>query len=231
MAIALVTSVAAQSLIGLTVTTAGVDTTGANGIFCVTSQYLNSQAPTDSKSNTYTLVAVYGSTFKVSIYACFSPSVGSSHTFTLTFVGTTYPAIAAMAFSGLLTSSGQDGSATGQADQTVDNIQPGSITASAADVFITGFSYNATPAPSINSSFVIPSGLTLPTSAGAALGIGAAYKFSSGAENPTWSTGASDLRSVIMAAFKPSAGGSLFGRSSLDGLSTSGPKQFPRVGT
>lgn len=206
-AIAHIASTTAGSAAGTTVTTSGIDTTGANLIVVAVSYYsLSDPTLTDSKGNTWTALTareLNSTAASVKLFYCVPTSVGSGHTFTAT-QASTFPTVSVSAFSGAAASpfDQQSGSATSGA---VTSFQPGSITPSENNcVLVTGITTGGT-AHTINSSFNATS--IGNNAAGANMGGGIAYKIqtTAGAENPTWSWTTSAGKAAAMASFKASA--------------------------
>jgi hypothetical protein len=236
MAIALVTSTKAAGQNGGT--SAGIDTTGANLIVLGVVSYsaVGDATVSDSKGNTpYVGLTKYTATALqyVKIFYFLSPTVGSGHTFTVTS-SAGFSAMVVASFSGVSAfDAGKDtGASTASA---VTTLQVGSLTPSVDNcLMVTVVGLNASSStPTIDSSFNAATefqNYVGSTNFGAALSY--QVQTTATARNPTWTFSLTTGAAAAMAVFKPpAAGGSLFGRSSLDGLSTSGPKQFPRMGT
>lgn len=121
-----------------TVTTAAVDTTGANLLLMVVTGFNPPTAtPTDSKSNTWTATTAVGST---RFYYVWNATVGSGHTFT--WNENVFAGITVLAFSGVQTSSDPLDTRTGNSSGT----SPGSITpAVSGEVFIATVGGDSTP--------------------------------------------------------------------------------------
>jgi len=121
------------------VTTSGINTTGSNLIVVVQSCYTGaSTTPTlsDSNSNSWTLVRydITGSSPQyqgTAIFYCYSPVVGSGHTFT----ANTYSSIGVVALSGAISSPLDQQNGLGSAGGATI-IQPGSITPSINNEFV-----------------------------------------------------------------------------------------------
>jgi len=135
MAYALVTNVAAGSANGTSVTTGGVDTTGADLIVIVVGGGSSvAVAPTDSKSNTWTALTIskVDSGERCSMFYCSAPVVGAAHTFSIPVTASSLPSICVAAFSGANTSGPLDLQEQDQAwlptpgtnDLTVGDITP-----------------------------------------------------------------------------------------------------------
>ncbi len=186
----LVAHTAASSSNGTSVLTSAIDTTGAT--FLVASMAnQGGSIPTfaDSKGNTWTTVHTYGDGTDVDciMYFCYSPTVGSGHTFLLTNASGGFPSIVVMGFSNITTSAVN--AESGHTTVSGSTGQPGSITPSVAHTLvITGvaFNDNTSGAVSVNSGYTIVD--TRPFTAGNAFGTSAAYKVlsSASAQNPTW---------------------------------------------
>src|SRR6185436_5959549 len=102
--------VSAGSTDGVHVTTAAISTTGASLIVCACSVYPGIITPpcTDSAANTWTHKTAYFSTLvSIRLWYVRSPTTSASHTFSCEDAGgmSSFPAIAAMAFSGTRTAS------------------------------------------------------------------------------------------------------------------------------
>jgi len=193
---------------GTSCTTSAIDTTGANLIVVTVHEYRVSTPATlsDSKGNTWSAAspALGDGQTGNAIFYCFSPTVGSGHTFSL--VGgagggsdTTFNALHVFAFSGS-TSPGLVGTGTSANAANWSSKQPGSISDSSIKVFVSAATINvAAKTLTINSSFT---GLNQGYSS-AGTGNGAAYKIGSTAENPTWAitSGLTD-GTVSLASFK-----------------------------
>lgn len=101
MAYSLLASTSIASTGCSSVTTSSIDTTGCN-LIILSISIGDDSIPTDSNSNIWaglsTRFAGGGSSARVKIYYCLSPTVGSGHTFTVT--STNCPSIQVLAFSG-----------------------------------------------------------------------------------------------------------------------------------
>lgn len=184
------------------ITTTGIDTTGAKLIVIIAHSYnatLASLAPTDSKGNTWTGLNTYNNAsaniFYERIYYCINPTVGAGHTFSGT-IGSGWLAFDVLAFSDAVSAADtQNGAAIESASTT---FQPGTVTPSANSLFVASLHTSSTGAVSIGSGFTIgQQGDTTFSHTGAAYKIGSAS-----AENPTWTLAASDNpRLGALAAF------------------------------
>jgi hypothetical protein len=201
MAIALVANVASNAGTNAAVTTAGIDTTGAN-LIVVAVGYNTVGTLTDSKSNTWTALTTRGSAPGSKLYYCVPSSVGAAHTFTWT---ASFPSICVAAFSGAHATP-FDLENGNNAGVSVTSIQPGSITPSEDnELVIAGFGYNGTQTVSINGGFTISD--QKPLNSGVAYGSAMAYliQTTAAAANPAWSwTGAQNAAASI-ASFKAGA--------------------------
>ena len=194
----LVTHSGALSTNNNSVTTAGVNTTGANFIFLGVSQYVAPSAPTDSYSNTWIALTTYTIMLRnITGYYCIGCVVGTGHTFSVSSVGT-YPGVCMIAASGVKSTSPQDGSTVGNTGSTI-SLQPGSITPSMTDLFVTALFSDSSTAPTISAGFTATdSNGDISTALGNACG----YGISASTQNPTWSFN-SGLNATTMAAFLP----------------------------
>jgi hypothetical protein len=206
-------------------TTPSINTTGADLLIVAAVCY--TIAPTvslsDNKTNTWYPLTAYGaaSWANVKIFYAYNPTVGTGHTFSLSGSGSpemNCVGIAVLALSGMdITSSVYQASSDHGAveDDAGDRtIQPGSVTpANIGDVIVTVWNAgNSTQStgPSINSSFVIPTGIGVGWAYdGNNQDIGIAYKIVSttDAVNPTWSADSDTQYACSIAVFKAAAGG------------------------
>lgn len=191
MAFSLIANTSAGSSGGSSVTTSGIDTTGANLIVLETSNYHTigtSITVSDSKGNTWSALNTYGPTNTESkLYYCLNPTVGSAHTFTITSNGgSTYPSIAVSAWSGAHASSSFD-QQNGNNVAASSTLQVGSVTPTENDeLIITGCAFYAGGTLSIDNGMTITNQTNY--SAGNCMGVGLAYKIqtTAAAINPTW---------------------------------------------
>jgi hypothetical protein len=180
-----------------TVTTGSINTSGANLLVVVLAAYVfgtgipPSTIPTDSKGNTYTLAKAVssGGVPILAIYYCYSPTVGSGHTFTYPTVGSSAPSITAYAFSGATSSPlDQTNSFAGTGYTGTSTMQTGSVTPTTnGQLVFTGINaYIASSSPTIDSSFVTP--LFQATNAGHTYSSACSYiiQGTASAVNPTW---------------------------------------------
>lgn len=179
------------------VTTSAINTTGANLIVATFSGYSINASPlsmTDSKSNTWTLIASYTSTVtRTSMYYCIPTTVGSGHTFTGGVVsggGAYYPCLAIMAWSGA-TATPFD-KHNGATSTGATSIQTGSVTPSTNnELLLTAVGFAATDTYTVDSSFTIEDQHNY--GAGTNFGLAFAYliQTTAAAVNPKWSCGTS----------------------------------------
>lgn len=182
------------------VTSASVDTTGANLIVIAVCGYLAAPTPTDSKGNTWTVLASSDTTFEwVRMYYCVAPTVGSGHTFSSTAA---YGSIGVIALSGM--SGGFDTHNYG-ATLSGTTVGTGSITTSQANTVLVscvGFNTAGTTV-SIDNSLTITD--QVDNSNGNYYGFAMAYKVLTATTtiNATWTANQSNGElSAIMGAFK-----------------------------
>lgn len=200
--IALISSTQVGSTNGTSVTTSGIDTTGAT-IIVINAVTLGGGTPTDSKSNTWTALTAQTapvSTNRSQLFYAVNPTVGTAHTFSLT---ATVPALSVLAFSGVVTSLPFDVQ-NGAAADTVTTLSTGSVTPSEDnEVVVSGLSIGG----SLASDYVIDNGFTattyIPVVGGQHFGSGIAYKIqtTAAAVNPAWS-GTSASFACTIASFK-----------------------------
>jgi Concanavalin A-like lectin/glucanases superfamily len=200
--IAAVANAIAYSSDHATVTTSGIDTTGANLVVVCIWWYGGSPSSlADSKSNTWIPLTpqVSGGVYNVQLYYCAGGTVGAGHTFTGTAA---YSAMAVEAFSGAAASPflGETGTETGS---NVTSLHPGSITPGAnGALLVAGADIGPTGTLTIDSGFTAA---VLDTSFANYEGGGIAYLIqgASAAVNPTWSWPTPEPAAAVMAAFAP----------------------------
>ena len=213
MAFALIaTDAAGSSDVGQTVTSAAIDTTGANLITVCVSSYQTNPAPTltDNKSNTWTGLTVreQATAARIRIFYCFNPTVGSGHTFTATNSPTaSFPTLIVHAWSG---------AATSPFDQENGNTSPGIGPTSSGSVtptennelIITAVSQGGA---SVTNQTSIDGGFTMSGNVSRLAGNhqagAAAYliQTTAAAANPAWTHGGSGATAVAIATFKAAA--------------------------
>lgn len=186
-------------------TSGSIDTTGANLLIFILSNSDATGTLSDSKGNTYTLVANNGGFGLFSgISYCKNPAVGTGHTFTVTCTATS-PALAIQAWSSMDTTSPLDVFNSAASNGT-NALQTGSITpGSANEVLVTSLHNQETAA----TTFTINLGFTISDQMiqvnGGHHGVAAAYliQTTATAENPTWSdpTG-TNMYGAVIASFK-----------------------------
>lgn len=211
MAFTLVRSKFAASADTNSVTTAAADFTGVDLLVVLASSYQAATAPTlsDSKSNTWTGLTLQetAGAGRARLFYATSVILDAAQTFTLTGTGT-YCAIGVLGFSGANTTAPYDTPHQNGVDFAgVGTVQPGSITGSVPSVLhVTGLGWTSTNTLSINSSFNLVTG-QIDFNGGVNIGVAAAWKETSGAENPTWTATGSMTGGVVIASFLPSGGG------------------------
>lgn len=193
MAITFIDSVAAGSLDADTVTTGGMDTTGATLLVVAVASYNENPQPavSDSKSNVWTGPVVSSGSSgaeRIAFWHCIPTSVGSSHTFTAS-QATSFVSIVAAAFAGAAASTplDQSNATSTTGNGVISTAQAGSVTPGQDnEVVIAAIASSVTSVSSIDSSFTLPAFVLF--SSGLHWGCALAYKIqtSAGAENPTW---------------------------------------------
>lgn len=157
---ALIAHGGAVSANAVNVTTAALDTTGANLIVIEIGSYDGNPAnvPSDSKSNTWhslTPKNVGGAYHR--LWYAISPTVGTGHTFTAAASsGACYPAISVAAFSGAHASAPFDTEVGTTVSGTFTSFQPGTITPAANGellIFGWGSYFSLTSSPPYDSGF------------------------------------------------------------------------------
>lgn len=124
MAITLVTSVSAGSPDNNSVTSGGVNTSGAN-LLVLMSSTGTSPTPTDSYSNTWTGLTMRNGSFggDLKIWYCLSPSVGSGHTFSLSGSGEG-ASLCVGAFAGVDAYHSENGTGSPTTDPSAGSVTP-----------------------------------------------------------------------------------------------------------
>ncbi len=212
MAITYVTGTVVGSHGNAAVTTAGINTTGADLIVVGLHAYNDafSSDLSDSRGNTWTKLTARGTSGScVVLYYCAAPVVGSGHTFTAPAghgAPSGYHTVTVAAFAGTNASPYEaESGTTGSASPT----RPGSLTPAAnGAVVVTGVTWYPSGTVSVDGSFTIVGQVDY--SAGNAMGGALAYliQTSAAAANPGWShsTGFTEA-AVAQAVFKAAAGG------------------------
>lgn len=192
-----------------------MDTTGLNFLVAAIADYSSVGASTisDNKGNAswQYLTASIQTSLRIRIAYHVNAAGGTSHAFSTTNAGTSYPAIAVLALAGLDTSSPYD-TTTGESSATVASgatITLGSLTPSVAnEVVIAAEAANVDTSNTINQSFMSPvqsGGANAGTSFYA--GISYLIQTSAAAQNPTFTgTDTTNGRCARMACFKSSGG-------------------------
>lgn len=183
---------------------------------------LNAPAPSDTKSNAWTLaltINTTGGNITQWVYYAANPASANGQTFSTNISGSV-PTAYVMGFSGIATASPLDQSSSFDAGHgsSATTIQPGSITPSGNNYLVvttegdfTGTGTGATK--TVNGGYVIPTGLSTAGVSGSWQGAGAAYlvQGAATATNPTWTlssaTNQFDLLAGIL-SFKPSSASS-----------------------
>lgn len=203
MTIAAGNHVAACSSDGNGVTTTGISTVGAKGIYLGVT-YDNGTTPviSDSKSNTWTpRTAVNNVADGIScrIYYCENPTTDAAHTFSASAVGSE-PGIGVLAVTGVLTASSYDGVENGATAHAATTLQTGSATPDEDNCILIAFCGCSHQITSIGSSFTL---LDNPNPPGTSWGPAMAYKIqtTAGAENPAFGFASSNAVAAI-AVFK-----------------------------
>lgn len=206
MAFSLVAHAQAVSGNSNSVTTTGIDTSGAN-LIVINMAFDSTTTLSDSKSNTWTLLTNHnnGSIHQRLAY-CFNPTVGSGHTFTLTG-SSDFPSIEVQAWSGAATSPFDQENGAGA---TGSSVTPGSITPGQDnELVVSGTAYDNTFG---NAALTAPASFTVSDGNGGAGGF--AYGSTMGywiqttatAANPTWNANVTSGAAVAgIASFKAAA--------------------------
>ena len=194
-----------------TITTPGIDTTGADLLIVSVSQYVGFSVGTltDSKSNSWSgLTAQVGSSnIYTRLYYSIPTSVGSSHTFSFNNGGALAGAIDVQAWSGAdPTPFDVENGAKGSG---ITSKQPGSITPNNANsLIISALGTDGGTGYSVNSSLTISDFDDYSGGNNEGQALAWFVQGAAAAINPTWSwSGSSTETAAVIAAFKPLAGG------------------------
>lgn len=188
-----------------------IDTTGANLIVVEVSYFDASSAVTvtDNKGNTYTALTGYGGAgadYRVKLFYCYAPTVGTGHTFVGGVAGA-YCSVSIAAFSGAAASPADQ--SAGSFNSSSSTAQAGSITPTESGELIIATMCNRLDAGSvsINDGFTIVD-QELWQSGG--LGTALAYKIqtAAAATNPTWTLTSAVKNAPAIYSFKAADGGS-----------------------
>ena len=182
MAIAFVAGAGESSSDGISVSTPGIDTTGANLLVAAFAWKAGGNTWTDSKGNTWTALtqqAVGGGEICQLHYVLGSPVVGAGHTLDVSFADS--PSAFLLAFSGVGSYEQEAG-----ADTFGSTLQPGSLTPGAAGALVVqAIAFNVAGTLSIDGGYT---GLLQENLTANARGGAAAYLIqgAAAATNPTW---------------------------------------------
>lgn len=185
------------------VTTAGINTTGAN-FLVVAMTFLNAPTLTDSKGNTWTgLTTKTGGAAKTRLFYCANPTVGSGHTFSAADGGVIAAVVSVQAWSGAnSTPFDVENGATGA---TISSLASGSVTPSVNNsLLVVGLETDSvSTSVGINSSFTISDSTNY--APGNNFGGHMAYfvQGTAGSINPTWSWTTNTNAAAVIASFKP----------------------------
>lgn len=185
-----------------TMDTYAMDSTGADfiAVYVSCNEGVGGSLPTlsDSYGNTWTYAAARpgGASWNGAFYYCFSPSVGTGHTFTVTNSGGSFSGICAAAFSGGITAFDQ------RASPGPPSSAPGTITAAGSPaLYLAGITANEDP-----TGFTINDGFTRAAksvSVGFHIGGDLAYRIDStaAAAAPTFSGATDGNRNAVLFSF------------------------------
>lgn len=218
-------------------TTSTLDTTGADTLVFFTSGVPGAFTVSDSKVNTWTALTQWGLAGDegAQLYYAKNATVGAGHTFTTSGANSFSPVAVLALAGGDLTAPFDVENGTHVLSTT---IQPGSITpGSNNEIVICGYGGDdtGTAVHSIDSGFTKVEDIAFVGGNSFSIALGYIIQTTAGAVNPTWSGPGSNFTIASgIASFKAATGGggrTLFSPAALDGLSTSGPKQFnPSLG-
>ena len=206
---------------GNSITTASIDTIGADLIIICINSWQAQITPTDSAGNSWTPIQSYsGAGYYEELFYCVNPTTSASHTFTASDVVTQrYPGIAVLAVSGSASSplDQHNGNVTGG---TGDTISPGSITPTEdGELVVVGMSHDDEANSTITSTVDIDY-YTWIANTIYGIGTGIGYKVQSTAAainpTPTWSSSSGGLGATD-ASFKLFSGANLFVKLASEG--------------
>ena len=187
---------------GGTVTTDAIDTSGANLLVIAITDYSSASSTlSDSKTNTWSaLTAQTGNYVRTQMYYVVNPTVGSGHTFTATSVGTSYPSVFVVAFTGAA-SSPLD-TQNGNGSTSAVSLATGSITPAQNDELIMSAWGGEAPNRSANSGMTAVE--QQPYNNGLYFAGAIAYKIqtTAAAINVTWTTDYAGYCADTIACFK-----------------------------
>ncbi len=216
MAGALVAHTGKDSTDGSSVTTSGINTTGANLIVVARHAFSFNpaiSAVTDNKSNTYTKLTNWvdvGSGYSVQLSYCLNPTVGSGHTFSVN-QGGTFPTLTVQAFSGAKLTS-----VTDQENGSGTNT-PGSITPSEDnEILVAACCYHDGSTQTVDAAFTRTDAFGNVTGVGG--GMGYEIQTTATARNPAWS--ASNGPASVVASFKSEPTGTTYNEAISLGATT-----------
>lgn len=204
---ALIGSISAKSTNSNDVTTGALNTTGADFLVLVLSDYqaVSLSAISDSKGNTWNALTSHSvsSADRCTIFWSVPTSVGSGHTFTATRTGA-FMSICVGAFSGMkpTTTFDQQNGNSG----TATTLNTGSVTPSESfELLIAGIAIGSgnSTISSIDSGFTLQENQAF-GGTGTPYGCGLAYliQTTGAAKNPTWTTGGSGNIATAIATFR-----------------------------
>lgn len=204
-----------------TVTTSGINTTGANLILVAIGYYQDPGAGvpcvlSDSvggNSNTYTALTAHSSADATSgkLFYTVPTHVGSGHTFTCTDGSgfATFPGITVTAWSGAAGDPPLDQQNRAESMGSVTTVQPGSITPGQTnELLITTITHiEASASVTVDSGFTVSDDIHL--ASGTGFGIAMAYIIETSivAKNPTWTTTTSHELVSDIISFTDTGGG------------------------
>ncbi len=193
------------------VTTAGIDTTGAT---CLVVLVANRTAAaentlTDSKSNTWTGLtaqSIISPQNRLRLYYAANPTVGAAHTFSLSTVTSSLPAIAILAFAGVATTSPFDQENGATATGAAASLSVGSITPTQNNaLIIVGFTTTATIGPCAVDGLGVTTDDILDTANGTRITAGYGVQGIAAAINLTWAFPSCSNRIAVVASFLPTS--------------------------
>jgi hypothetical protein len=210
---ALVISAGAASSNMTTVTTPGMDTTGATVLIAAVASYDLSTVGTlsDTRSNTWTPLTARATSSdpRIQLWYVAAPLVGSAHTATYAQVTGTppYPALSVAAFRAVRPVAPLDGEVGAGSPGATTTLQPGALTPTQpGDLLVTALAYGTTATPSVNLGFTLIAPVAYLAGVNYGLGLAWSAPATLAAVNPTWTLNVTTTMAATLAAFKAAAG-------------------------
>lgn len=177
--------------------TTGAITSGGNlGVIYLTATAV--ATPTDSKSNTWTKLATSTSNSNSAIYYSINPTVGASHTFSVT---AGFPSLCVAFFSGAAAYDNREAVANNTGSGGTTSLATGNIIPTQdGDLIVTGVGGNPLTGHNVSNGFTITDAVGLVGGVSYGSGIGYLIQGTAASIGTTWSwTGSADAHTSIAA--------------------------------